>query len=52
MEGSKACRIESRMEADLFDRTGWDNTIREMTERMVKLEQTFLPALAEILVGS
>jgi len=52
MEDSKACRIESRMEADLFDRNGWDNTIREMIERMVKLEQTFSPALAEILVDS
>ena len=49
MKGSKACRISSSREANLFDERGWAETIEIMTERMIKLEKTFSPLLAEIM---
>ena len=49
MEGKKACRIESRIQADFFDRARWNSTIEEITDRMVQLEKIFSPSLTEIL---
>ena len=49
MEGKKACRIESRIQADFFDRARWNSTIEEITDRMVQLEKIFSPSLTEVL---
>ena len=49
MEGKKACRIESRIQADFFDRARWNSTIEEITDRMVQLEKIFSLSLTEIL---